>query len=198
MNLQTLRKIHSFIGLFPLGAYLLFHVFEQSPVRVSRDAAIERLAFSENVPLEVLCVLVPLFVHAVLGLVLARRPEEGPSVYASPTFRRFQMTTGVVTALFLVLHVATVWLARVREGRAAAAYTAMTNQVGTLPSAALYVLGTSCVCWHFAHGLSALLLRNAPNLSPRVARAGCAMVGIWLWVIFMDELAAYATGAALL
>lgn len=198
MNLQTLRKIHSFIGLLPLGAYLLFHAFEQSAARTGRDAAIARLAVTSSTPLEVLFVLVPLLAHAVLGLYLASTQDDRASPYVSRSFRRLQLSTGVVTALFLGLHVVTVWSARVREGRAAAAYTAMTNQVGTLPAAALYVLGTSCVCWHFAQGLSAALLRTAPNLSPRVVRVGCAIVGLGLWITFIDELAAYATGSALL
>lgn len=193
----TLRKLHSFTGLFPLGAYLAFHAYEQAAVREGRDALVQRLAQTSHALLEVVLVLLPLLLHAALGVRLARiRPDV--AVYASPAFARLQLWSGVCAALFLLLHVSTIWGARVMQQRPAAAYGAMLEQVGSLPAAVLYLLGVSAVCLHFGQGLSSLLLRYGSRVPPRVARTLGGLVGLGLWLTFVDELSAYVTGAALL
>lgn len=198
MHLDTLRKLHSFTGLFPLGAYLLFHAYEHAAIRAGRDALVARLSRTTSAPLEVVCVLLPLLVHAALGVRLARvAPDRSP--YASPAFARLQLWSGLAAALFLLWHVATIWGARVVESRPAAAYEAMLDHVGTLPAAALYVLGVSAVCIHFGQGLSSLLLRHGlRRWNPRVARGLGAALGAGLWLSFVNELLAYVTGAGLL
>lgn len=198
MHIDTLRKLHSFTGLFPLGAYLLFHAYEHAAIRDGRDALILRLTRTTNAPLEVACVLLPMLIHAFLGLRLARLPG-ARAVYASPAFGRFQVVSGLMVAAFLLLHVGTIWLTRVVQQRPAAAYGAMLEHVGTLPAAAVYVLGVSAVCAHFGQGLSTLLTRHGLlHLSPRGARILGGLVGVALWITFIDELMAYVTGAALL
>ena len=194
----TLRKLHSFTGLFPLGAYLFFHAYEHFAIREGRDALITRLDRTTDAPLEVVCVILPLLLHAALGLVIAST-KDASALYASPSFFRLQVTSGVLAGAFLAWHVATIWGARVVQGRPAAAYGAMQAHVGTLPAAAAYVLGVSAVCVHFAQGLSVALLRSGRlHLSPRATRILCGLLGGGLWVIFIDELMAYVTGAPLL
>ena len=106
----------------------------------------------------------------------------------------------MVVVVFLGLHLVGVWLPRVRAGdRPGAAYAAMLDQVGTLPLAALYVVGVSAVCVHFGQGLAAVLSRyGVLRLSPRASRVLGTGLGVLLWLLFIDELAAYASGAALL
>lgn len=197
MTQSALRTLHAFLGLVPLGVYLGFHAWEQWPVRSGRDPALLRLEQTSHVPLEVLVILLPLLVHAGLGLMLFRAPDPTPA-YRSQAFRRFQAITGVVSLAFVVLHVAGVWLPRARSGLPSDAYGAMLDQVATLPRAAWYVLGTSAVCAHFGQGLSASWLRLRPQASPRVARAVGVAVGVSLWWTFFGALATYATGAPLM
>jgi succinate dehydrogenase / fumarate reductase cytochrome b subunit len=201
MTRETLRKLHSFTGLFPLGAYLLFHSYEHFAVRDGRDAVLARLLRTTSWPVEVAAILLPLLVHAGLGVHLARFDEGLPSSsYASPAFRRLQLVSGIFVMLFLGLHVAGVWLPRaLAEDRPGAAYAAMLDQVGHLPGAVLYALGVTAVCLHFGQGLSVYFSRyGVLHLSPREGRFLGAGLGILLWLTFLDELIAYASGAALL
>jgi succinate dehydrogenase / fumarate reductase cytochrome b subunit len=204
MHSEILRKLHSFTGLFPLGAYLLFHAYEQLAVRQGRTAEILRLDRTTSAPLEVTCVLLPLLLHAALGVrlarVSARRSEAADTfAYASPAFVRLQMWSGIVSACFLLWHVAGVWLPRVIAARPAAGYGAMVDHASTLPMAALYVLGITAVCVHFAQGLSAVCLRyQILKVPPRAARIVFGLVGMLLWLTFIDELSAYVAGVALL
>jgi succinate dehydrogenase / fumarate reductase cytochrome b subunit len=199
MTRETLRKLHSFTGLFPLGTYLLFHAYEHLAVRGGRDALLDRLAVTTSWPLEVVGILLPLLAHAALGLYLARSPD-APASYVNGSFRTLQRVSGLVVVVFLGLHLVGVWLPRVlSDDRPGAAYAAMLDQVGTLPLAALYVLGVTAVCLHFGQGLAAVFSRyGVLRLSPRGSRLLGAGLGVLLWLTFIDELTAYASGAALL
>jgi succinate dehydrogenase / fumarate reductase cytochrome b subunit len=199
MTRDTLRKLHSFTGLFPLGAYLLFHAYEHLAIREGRDAVLARLLGTTSWPLEVAGILLPMLVHAALGLHLARSPDAAPS-YASSTFRSLQRVSGLVVVVFLGLHLVGVWLPRaLADDRPGAAYAAMLEQVGTLPMASLYVLGITAVCLHFGQGLAAVFSRyDVLRLTPRGSRLLGAVLSLLLWLTFIDELAAYASGAALL
>lgn len=209
MHPEILRKLHSFTGLLPLGAYLLFHAYEQFAARGGRVEAVARLDRTTSAPLEVLCVLLPLLVHAALGVRLARLRRvqalaasvevDASFPYASANFRSLQLWSGVLSAAFLVWHVAGVWVPRVVAERPAAGYGAMVDHAATVTRAALYVLGTSAVCVHFGQGLSAVFLRyQILSISPRAVRVACTVLALLLWLTFVDELSAYVAGAALL
>ena len=201
MHPELLRKLHSFTGLFPLGAYLLFHAYEGIAARAGRTQAVLRLERTTHAPLEVVCLFLPLLVHAALGVRLARarQTSEESAPYASPNFRSLQLWTGVVSACFLLWHVAGVWLPRVVAGRPAAGYGAMVDHAGTLPRAVLYVIGTTAVCAHFAQGLSAVSLRyGILPFAPRWVRLSCAALAFLLWATLIDALSAYVAGKALL
>ncbi len=198
MHRTSLRKLHSFTGLVPLAAYLAFHVWEHWPVREGRDAAIARMERTAAAPIEIGFVLLPLFVHAVLGMQLARTPDSS-AAYAGRSFRRMQAVTGALTALFLLWHVGGVWLPRVvAAGRAAPSYGAMLDQAGPIWGMLLYVVGISAACVHLSQGLAAAWIRHADEVSPRLARGLTTALGIALWVCMIELLAVYATGAPLL
>lgn len=193
------RKLHSLSGMVPLGLFLIYHAWQQAPVRVGRDPMLTRLEQTSHGLAELLFVVLPLAVHAGCGLWLARRAQPADvRPYASRAFRSFQMLTGVVTALFLGLHMGGVWHPWLVSGRAFAQYGAMLDQTGTLVGAAAYVVGISATCLHWGQGLSAFILRWWPGCSPRLARGLGTLLGLGLWGTFLDQLAVYATGAALM
>lgn len=191
-----MRRLHRATGLVPLGAYLAFHAWEHWPVRAGRDALFARLAHTESALLETGLVLLPLIVHALLGLTLARAPTDAP--YPSIAFRRLQVATGLIAALFLAQHLIGVWLPRLREPSArAAAYDAMLDHVARAPGVAVYAVGLGAVATHFGQGLGLALVRLLPK-QPGLARGLGVAVGVLLWLAFLDALAAYATYAPLL
>ncbi|MDB4990979.1 MAG: sdhC2 [Myxococcaceae bacterium] len=199
MTLASMRRWHSASGLFPLGAYLLFHAWEHWPVQSGRDALFARLERSHSVGLEVVFVLLPLLLHAVLGLRLSRDPT-GVAGYASPSFRRLQVATGMVAAAFIAFHTIATWLPRLREANpVGAAYGAMLDGTATFPGVALHALGIAAVCTHFGQGIGVALGRLFPaRLAPRTSRQLGIAVGLLLWLVFLNELASYATYAPLL
>jgi succinate dehydrogenase/fumarate reductase cytochrome b subunit len=199
MELVTIRRLHRATGLFPLGAYLIFHAWEHWPVRSGRGALFSRLSYSHNTLLEVVLLLLPLLVHALLGMYLARRPDGRPA-YASPAFHRLQVASGIAALLFIAFHVLGVWLPRVIEQNPlGASYNALRAQAGTMVGLALYVLGLAAVCTHFGQGLGvALAGLTSGRIAPVYTRAVGVLLGVALYLVFVNELASYATGARLL
>jgi len=195
-----MRRWHSASGLFPLGAYLLFHAWEHWPVRRGRDALFARLSHTESAPLELVFVLLPLLLHAALGLYLARRGGDARPAYVSPPFRRLQLFTGVVAALFIGVHLVSAWLPRLLEpSPLGASYGALRDQVASVPGLVGYVIGLAAVCTHFGQGLGAALIRlGGERVAQRSARVLGVVLGLLLWLAFVSELATYATGARLL
>lgn len=198
MDTASLRRLHATTGLVPLGAYLLFHAWEHWPIRHGRDALLARVSRSTSPLLEVSCVLLPMLVHAALGLWLVR-DVEGVRAYVSPAFRKLQLVTGMLASGFLLFHVATLWLPRlVGEGALLAAYSATLEWTGTAPLLVLHAVGIGAVCTHFGQGVGLALPRLWPAIAPRHGRVLGVLLGTALWLVFLNELSAYATYAPLL
>jgi succinate dehydrogenase / fumarate reductase cytochrome b subunit len=196
---SLLRRVHRVTGLFPLGAYLVFHAWEHWPVREGTSALFARLAGSHNAALELVFVLLPLLVHAALGVWLSRRAEPSPS-YASPAFRKLQLGSGLVSAAFLGFHLVTTWLPRLLAPTPlGSAYGAMRDRSGDLPGLVLHAVGIAAVCTHFGQGSGVALARLLPaRLSPRFGQSLGIALAVLLWLVFLNELASYATLAPLL
>ncbi|MFT3923158.1 MAG: hypothetical protein QM778_11555 [Myxococcales bacterium] len=200
-GLDRVRRLHSLSGGLPLVGFALFHAWQQSAVRAGRDAMLARLDATGHGVVELLLVVLPLLLHAGCALWLLARGGLRPAAqagYASPAFRRFQAITGLLTGAFLCVHVLGVWHPFLPAGRAFAVFGAMLDQTGTPLGAAGYVVGISATCVHLGQGLSVFLLRLWPGCSPRLSRTVGGLVGGALWLAFLDELAVYATGAALM
>ena len=204
---MDLRKVQSMTGVVPLVAYLLFHLWETS------YASSGRLTFSSRVTgsgggalslvLEVVLVLLPLLVHAGLGLWLALRDRGSAEAgsYGSRGMRNVQRVTGVVALLFVLVHVAQTWMGKLAGGDATLAYDTLRAQVGMPVYLVLYVVGITCVCFHVAQGVGAFahawgLAKGAGQV--RALRFAGVALGVVLWVVSLNTVSHFAVGRTLL
>ena len=69
-----LRRLHSLTGLVPIGAFLFFHIFENSYVTHGGDAWWKESEFTRNLPFQViveaLLLWIPISYHAIYGVVI--------------------------------------------------------------------------------------------------------------------------------
>ena len=195
---SRLRILHS-LSLAWLGLYLVFHAWEHWPVRGGRDAILARLDTTSNLSVELVCVIAPLVVCAVLGAWRLRRPDAEVG-YPGSAFFRFGRFCGAVSLLLVIAHLGTVWRGRLTHGgHPGAAYGAMIDQAGQLSITSVYVVGSAFVCVYWALEVTAAWLRRFPSLArPALVWTVGAGVGTLLWLVFVDELSAYAAGKALL
>jgi succinate dehydrogenase/fumarate reductase cytochrome b subunit len=207
-----LRRAFTLSGVFPLGAFLVVHVVNNLRA-LEGDAAFDRTVRAyARVPLlgviEGLFVFAPLLFHAAFGLwlVVTRAPLRTPSPYP-PALRVAVRVTGVLAVAFLAMHLPELRFREpaVRPGGAALIEVLdahLSSMSHGLPwRAILYLLGSACVCFHFAAGLWGFFAGTPRGQVARTRRraGGWAIaVGAALWLLFADVVVYHATGARLL
>ncbi|RLB54194.1 MAG: hypothetical protein DRJ42_09825 [Deltaproteobacteria bacterium] len=204
---MTRERIHSFTGVFPLSAYLLLHVYETSSAASGRAAFIDGL-HGRVLALEVLLVLLPLVVHALLGLSLWARPSSPPSSpdpaaalrpYQSAAFRTIQRVTGVVVLAFLILHLGhTLALGAAGLGPGAI-YDRLRADLGTPLYLGTYVTGIAAMSVHLGTGLPAAVRRfgfAASDTAFLRARMIAGAVALIVFAVSINSLGHFAVGAS--
>jgi succinate dehydrogenase/fumarate reductase cytochrome b subunit len=207
---RRLAQVHAALGTFPLGAYLLFHVGETWAGLAGRAAFSARFAATTTRPwlvAKALLVLVPLALHATLGLVrwLQRlrgnvRSPSSPSGYVTPALRTLQGVTGLLAAAYLAVHLAELTWPLWRGDASAQLYETLSLRAGTPLSISLAAVGLAAVCLHAGQGVPAALVtlglvrRDGPLLFARATSGALAFVA---WVALLDVTSHFAVGRAL-
>ena len=114
------RKIHSLLGIVPVGAFLAFHLWENSMSRKGADFfnehVVEGIAEMLNYNYIVETFLFgAILLHAVYGLVIwmQGRTTLGRYNYFANWRYFFQRVTSITTFAFIIWHV---WQTRVQAG----------------------------------------------------------------------------------
>ncbi len=156
-----LRRLHSLLGLLPVGAFLMFHLWENSQSRFGADhyngEVVGFLQGMNYLPvLEIFVIALPLLFHAGYGLVIAAqgRPEVGRYHYARNWLYWLQRVSGIGILLFLLIHV---WLTRVQTMLDPAIRDNLYAYMQALLSQpwmfAFYLVGLLLSVLHLANGL---------------------------------------------
>jgi succinate dehydrogenase / fumarate reductase, cytochrome b subunit len=165
------RRLHSLLGVIPIGVFLIQHLVVNHFAAVSEEAFNNAAHFMESLPfrifLEVFIIYLPILFHAIYGIYIAFTAKNNTSRFGY--FRnwmfKLQRWTGVITLIFIAWHV---W-----ETRIAAAFGAEVNfnmMADILASPfmfAFYVVGVLSAIFHFANGLWSFLVSWGITVSPR-------------------------------
>jgi succinate dehydrogenase / fumarate reductase cytochrome b subunit len=158
------KRIHSFIGIVPLGVFLLFHFIFHASSNQGAHVYDGRLSWLYSLPLHmaaaVLLVYLPLLYHAIAGLIITFRARVNWPQY--PYFGNFKYVIQRLTAVGLLLFIpAHLVKARFTEfflhehmswAHEALALRPDSPHFNPL-SAPSYVLGILAVSFHLANGL---------------------------------------------
>ncbi|WP_062355327.1 succinate dehydrogenase cytochrome b558 subunit [Bacillus kwashiorkori] len=152
------RRIHSLLGVIPVGLFLTQHLIVNHFATKGPEAFNKAAGFMENLPfryfLEIFVILLPLLYHAVYGVYIAFTAKNNISKYG--TFRNwmffFQRITGIFLIVFISWHV---W-----ETRLAAQFfdvpvnfQMMENILSNPFMLGFYIAGVISAVFHFANGL---------------------------------------------
>lgn len=211
---SLLERTHAALGAFPLAIYLLLHALETWPALSGRAAFNARLHTTTSpawLGAKVLLVLLPLVVHAALGLIRVHRgrdraptsesPTGAPLLpYASRGLRMLQAITGLLTAAYLCVHLVELTLPLWRGGAPAALYETLSLHAGTPLSITLAAIGLAAVCFHAGQGVPAALVtlglvRVGAQLS--LARMTSGLMAAIVWLVLLDVTSHFAVGRAL-
>jgi succinate dehydrogenase / fumarate reductase cytochrome b subunit len=196
-----LPRVHSLLGVVPLGSYLIWHVYETWPAIDDREAWVDRALHGPSRAWAIAWVLVPLALHAGLGLVRFGRVA-ADELTGPRGLRVLQAATGVLVLAFVAYHVQQVW--SVSEGPHAdprAGYAVLWRTLGRPIELTIYLIGITALCFHVAQGLSRAAVTFRLARTPRTVlrwRFGAGAFGFVLWFALLQLLAHFALGAPLI
>jgi succinate dehydrogenase / fumarate reductase, cytochrome b subunit len=165
------RRLHSLLGVIPVGLFLMQHMVVNQFATRGPDAFNEAAKFMEHLPfrylLETFVIFLPLLFHAIYGLYIAFTAKNNASRYGF--FRNWmflmQRVTGVITLIFITWHV---WETRVAAAFGAEVnYDMMANILSNPIMFWFYVVGVISTTFHFANGLWSFLVSWGITVTPR-------------------------------
>jgi succinate dehydrogenase/fumarate reductase cytochrome b subunit (b558 family) len=205
-----LRRLHSLSGVFPVGVFLVSHLWTNAKAlkgQASFDRAVADINHLPLLPLlEIFGIFVPLAFHAIYGVALAfeGRINVARYPYSRNVLYTLQRTTGLVAFAFIAWHL---WEFRIPKlfGRmsADAFYPTLeahlSSTCGGFPVlAVVYLVGIAASVFHFANGLFTFSFSWGICLTRRSQRlfaAGFGLLGVIVFVMGAQTALYFATGA---
>lgn len=153
----ALRRLHSLLGVIPLGVFLIQHLVINHFAVNSPEAFNNASDFMWNLPfkivLETLVIYLPILFHAIYGVYIAFTSKNNVTHYS--TFRNWmfllQRITGIIAFIFIAIHV---WQTRVQAALGHHInYDMMADLFNNPINVIGYVIGIVSVIFHFSNGL---------------------------------------------
>ena len=191
-----LRRLHSLSGVFPIGAFLLEHMFSNSFITLGPDAYNGQIAFLQGLPyviwLDILFIYLPILYHAVYGFYVMFTGKSNLSSYPHPANFMYvlQRWTGVITFIYVGYHVYHTRIVNLLYGTEVS-YERMAELMANPKNFWFYMIGLAAVMFHFANGLWGFLISWGITVGPKaqkVSGAVCASVGIVLYWMGLNSL----------
>lgn len=196
------RKLHSLLGVIPLGFFLIEHMLTNyTAFESGKEGFTDAVLFINKLPLvfflELFFIWLPLLYHGVYGLYIAYQANSNIGNYNYSRNIRFtiQRVTGVITFVFVIWHVyetrVQIALGRVSHEEVA---SVMHDIVSNPVIFVLYVIGVISASFHFANGLWAFLVSWGITVGPRAQRVSsyiCMGLFVIMGVMFVLALTAF-------
>ncbi|MBT2291955.1 succinate dehydrogenase cytochrome b558 subunit [Paenibacillus albidus] len=188
------RKIHSLLGVIPLGAFFLEHMLTNfAAVEGGASGFTDSVLWLNSLPLvfflELFGIWLPLLYHGVYGLYIAYQSKPNLNRFNLERNWRYtlQRITGVVTFIFVVWHVFEtrfqVTLGNVEHEELGGLMHNIVTQPLLL---SFYVIGIVAASFHFANGLWSFLISWGITVGPRSQRVSSVIcLGLFVVVTFM-------------
>lgn len=175
-----IKRIHSLLGIFPIGAFLVQHFFSNSYALISPEAFNEHSAFLVSLPLVVLIELgviyLPILAHIIFGFIIIYKGRNNVTHYGY--FRNWmyfaQRVTGILATIFVVTHTYTTRISHFIHGE-----TFTFNDMATTLQDPFwfwfYAVGMVSVTFHFCNGIWSFLITWGITVSQKAQRAVSAL-----------------------
>ena len=174
-----LRRLHSLLGIFPLGLFLFNHLLTNSTAMISAEFFEEKVKLIHMLgPLlpivEAVLIFVPLSLHIALGIYIA---TQGKIEISGLPYRRnyayaFQRWTGWIALVYIAYHV--IHLRFMHDMHAepfSLVLARMFNEgmwgIPGIVWIAFYLVGGLAVVYHFANGLCTFCMSWGITVGPK-------------------------------
>ena len=202
----AIRRIHSLLGIVPLGLYMVIHLATNAGL-INGPETFQRAVYLIHSPGQLLpliewgAIFAPLVFHAVIGVWIARTGKINSSQYPLASNRRYtwQRWTGFAALIYLFLHIlhlhgwfhthawidflGSIGLGQFRAYNAASTLaTAM--QCWIWPP--IYLVGMLCCVYHLVNGLWTAGITWGIWVSPQAQQRAtkvCTALGLGLAIL---------------
>ena len=154
------RKLHSLLGIIPIGAFLIEHIISNWEAVGGPVAYGRQVYFLNHLPLvralEWMFIFIPILYHAIYGLYIWIRGKANVVYYpwAGNWLYVAQRYTGVLAFFYIGYHVATQRFMGVDlPHNPAAAFWKVQHELQNPWILSFYVVAMVAICFHFAYGV---------------------------------------------
>src|ERR1022692_4195834 len=179
-----LRKLHSVSGLFPIGAFLLQHIYAQVLALKGPDAYNQHVAFLVSLPflvaVETAFIFAPLAFHGGYGIYIWSRGESNVTEYpyAGNWLYFWQRVSGMIAFVYICYHLyeqrfTGIHLATHPEQ----AYQKVSASLQNPLILAFYAVGMIAACFHLAYGMWLFGCKWGITMGPRSQKLSAALCG---------------------
>lgn len=188
----ALRRLHSLLGVIPLGVFLMQHLIVNHTATRSEEAFNVAAGIMANLPfvifLEIFVIYLPILFHGIYGVYIAftAKYNIGGKQYGwHSTYRNWmfllQRVTGVVTFIFIAIHV---YQTRVQVFLGEEVNFDLVAQIVDNPLWLIfYIVGIVSTVFHFANGLWAFMITWGFTQSDKSQRVMSYVSGIIFVVV---------------
>ncbi|MFC4711754.1 succinate dehydrogenase cytochrome b558 subunit [Planococcus dechangensis] len=165
------RKLHSFLGVFPVGLFLIQHFAINYFATRGASAFNQAADFMANLPfryaLEIFVIFLPMIYHAFYGIYMAFQSNSNLRNYSF--FRNWLFVLQRITGIFLFIFIS--W--HVWETRIAAAFGKEVNydmmaEIFSNPLMVIfYIAGILSATFHLSNGIWSFLISWGITTSPK-------------------------------
>lgn len=207
-----IRKLFSLTGVVPVAGYTVFHLWKNATALHGRDAYTQMVEEIAAIPyvfaIEVVFIIVPIFIHAILGvlIVLDARYNVGAYRYSRNWMFTLQRASGVAALGFILYHLYELRFQKLMGSMAPAGFydelcANLSSTAWGIPVVALlYVFGIAAIAFHLANGLWGFLCSwgiTVTRRSQRISASIMGIVGLAVFVLGANTAVYFATGSKL-
>jgi succinate dehydrogenase / fumarate reductase cytochrome b subunit len=191
-----LRRLHSLTGVFPIGAFLLEHMFSNSFILRGPEAYNNQIAFLSGLPyviwLEIFFIYLPILYHAFYGFYVMFTGKNNLIWYPYPAniLYSLQRWTGTIAFIYILYHAYHTRFVNLLYGTEVS-FSRMQELMGDPRIFWFYIVGMAAVMFHFANGLWGFLISWGMTIGSgarKVSGAVCAFAGLTLFGVGVNAL----------
>lgn len=188
-----IRRIHSLLGLLPIGIFITFHLILNLAANTGAAQYDRVISTMRNLPglivIELVVIFIPIALHAIYGswIVYTGQSNVLRYRYTRNWFYIIQRISGIYTVIFVIGHV---YMLRFGDASFAALQHFVANPLGLI----FYALGILLAIFHFTNGLWAFAITWGLTIGPRAQKIGsyvCGAIFVVLSVVGLSDLSAF-------
>ena len=186
-----LKRLHSLSGVFPIGFFLLEHMFSNSFILFGPEAYNRQIHFLQSLPLvvffEIFFIGLPILYHAGYGIFVTVSGKSNLSSY--PYTQNFlytlQRITGIIALAYIAYHAYHTRIVNAMYGTEVS-FARMQELMAVPWVFWFYVIGLAAVCFHFANGIWGFCVSWGLTVSAQAQRnvgISFGILGLFIFVV---------------